>query len=510
MNGFGQIICLVMIVKNEAHVIGRCLQSVLPVIDSWLIVDTGSSDGTPEAIRQCLRGVPGEVVERPWVDFAHNRTESLELARHKADYLLMLDADEILDLPAGYTLPRLHAACYQVEIRYGGYSYYRRQLLRGDLPWRYLGVLHEYVECPAERDTEFLRGPRIVPFHDGARARDPKTYLRDAVTLERALLDEPGNSRYVFYLAQSYRDAGEDDLAIRYYSRRARMGGWDEEVWYSLYQIARLKERLGKPWPEVCESYLAAFSFRPHRAGPLYRIGKHYQAQRQHPVAHLFLSQAIQIPFPESDTLFIERPVYDYLLPAEFAAAACRVGNYQVALAVCDAVLESGRLPADRSHALLRTRRQAVEGLQGSLRGALLLLDSAPIDALRERQSFDAVSIPALRFAEPLDQDERCRVYIEAASGPEDIVILCASSEAQNANRMAEAFHDSTAMLVLCGEAIAFRAALYRRSLDVSRSGPLRQTLARAAPENQKVTLQIGSTGVLKIGTVDYPANDRH
>ena len=43
-----------MIVKNEAHVILRCLASVKPWIDSWCIVDTGSSDGTQEIIQNYL------------------------------------------------------------------------------------------------------------------------------------------------------------------------------------------------------------------------------------------------------------------------------------------------------------------------------------------------------------------------------------------------------------------------------------------------------------------------
>ena len=39
-------ICLNMIVKNEAHVIRRCLDSVRPHITHWVIVDTGSTDRT--------------------------------------------------------------------------------------------------------------------------------------------------------------------------------------------------------------------------------------------------------------------------------------------------------------------------------------------------------------------------------------------------------------------------------------------------------------------------------
>ena len=80
-------ITLCMIVKDEARVIERCLASVLPLIDYWVIVDTGSTDGTQEKIRKFFEnvGIPGELHERPWKDFGHNRSEALELARSKAD-----------------------------------------------------------------------------------------------------------------------------------------------------------------------------------------------------------------------------------------------------------------------------------------------------------------------------------------------------------------------------------------------------------------------------------------
>ena len=43
-----------------------------------------------------MRGIPGELHERPWVDFGHNRQEALLLAKGKGDYLLFLDRDERL------------------------------------------------------------------------------------------------------------------------------------------------------------------------------------------------------------------------------------------------------------------------------------------------------------------------------------------------------------------------------------------------------------------------------
>jgi glycosyltransferase involved in cell wall biosynthesis len=91
-------ICLNMIVKNEAHVIARCLASARPLVDAWCIVDTGSSDGTQDKVRELMAGVPGTLHERPWKNFGHNRSEALELARTEGcDYLLFIDADEWFD-----------------------------------------------------------------------------------------------------------------------------------------------------------------------------------------------------------------------------------------------------------------------------------------------------------------------------------------------------------------------------------------------------------------------------
>jgi glycosyltransferase involved in cell wall biosynthesis len=85
-----------MIVKNEEPVLERCLQSVRPLIDAWCIVDTGSTDGTRRVIQRVLGDLPGELHEHPWQDFAHNRTRALELARRLGDYVLVIDADEVL------------------------------------------------------------------------------------------------------------------------------------------------------------------------------------------------------------------------------------------------------------------------------------------------------------------------------------------------------------------------------------------------------------------------------
>src|SRR5579885_2975943 len=100
-------ICLNMIVKDESQVIKRCLNSIKSLIHYWVIVDTGSTDGTQEIVREFLSDIPGELHERPWVNFGYNRNEALNLARGKGDYFLFIDADDRLKFKTGFKLPIL-------------------------------------------------------------------------------------------------------------------------------------------------------------------------------------------------------------------------------------------------------------------------------------------------------------------------------------------------------------------------------------------------------------------
>lgn len=336
-----------MIVKDESRVIRRCLASVRPFITHWVIVDTGSTDGTQAIIREALSDLPGELHERPWKDFGHNRTEALELARGKADYSLIIDADEVL-LPAeGFRLPTLTADEYMTlhEVSESGTSFFLTQLVRSALPWRFVGVLHEVIRCDAPHRTEKLQGIVCKGFFDSARNVDPRAkYENDARVLEKALKDEPDNARYAFYLAQSYRDAGMLDEAISAYERRAAMGGWAEEVWYSLWQVAQLRARKSGEFARALDGFLRAYQNRPTRAEPLCELARHYRLRGEHALAHLFASRAAEIPKP-ADILFLDHTVYDWRALDELSIASYYAGDYVTSVALADRLLGGGALP---------------------------------------------------------------------------------------------------------------------------------------------------------------------
>ena len=223
-------VSLCMIVKDEAQVIERCLRSVLPFISAWTVVDTGSSDNTPEIVRSVLGHLPGELHHRPWRNFAQNRSEALQLNRGLADYHLVIDADDWLEAEFEFEMPELRADWYNLAIRLGAVRYQRPQLLCAALDWSYEGVVHEYAHCSDALSGGFLGGLNYVcSYGEGARSRNPQKYLDDAKLLEAALAEEPDHPRHVFYLAQSYRDAGYLEQAAEAYGRRIHLGGWPEE-----------------------------------------------------------------------------------------------------------------------------------------------------------------------------------------------------------------------------------------------------------------------------------------
>jgi glycosyltransferase involved in cell wall biosynthesis len=247
-------ICLTMIVRDEAHIVGEVLDATAPYIDCWVVVDTGSTDGTQDLIRSHMQrlGVPGELHERPWRDFGHNRSEALTLAQGKADYIWMMDADDtVIGAPPFRGLTA--ADCYLMEIREDtGHRLWRRQLFRDGVPWYYKGVVHEYACYDEPFTSEYLQGDyHIHGRRLGARNKDPQKYAKDAAVLLAYVSEHPDDEAAVFYLAQSYYDGKDFENARDWYARRVEMVDVAGEVFYSLLRRARSLAELRAPGTQV-------------------------------------------------------------------------------------------------------------------------------------------------------------------------------------------------------------------------------------------------------------------
>lgn len=318
-----------MIVKDEAHVIERCLNSIRPIIHGYSIVDTGSSDNTKEIIRKVLSDIPGKVHSSSWVNFGFNRSEAFEIARkdpENYEYIVTIDADEVMKFPSEFALPYLsHDSYMTLHLSRGSNEFWRNQFFKRSVPWRYEGVVHEHPACDRQTTLEKLHGPICNGMFDSARNKNTDKYLKDAELLLNSHIVNPNNERTVFYLAQSYKDAKIFDKAIEFYSKRSKMPGWDEETWYSLYQIGLIREIIGD-MDGCLLGLLRAYSFRPSRAEPLYHLARIHRSNGEFHAASMYARQASKIGLSD-DILFLDSSIYKWRILDELSLALYYTGE---------------------------------------------------------------------------------------------------------------------------------------------------------------------------------------
>ena len=355
-------ITLCMIVKNETAIIKECLESVYKHIDRYDITDTGSTDGTQELIKEFFdeKGIPGEVHQSDWKGFGDHagktgsRSESLRNCDGKAEYAWVIDADDYIHVGSnGFDWPELmDADSYVLRIQRGEFVWWRNQVFKTGIDWKYVGILHEYADCPKQpRTTIKVDGDYYIVARTEGQERNVgitpiEKYSRDAEILIEALKDEPENHRYQFYLAQSYFDSQQWDKAFEAYTKRATQGGWEEEAWYSAYRMAIVACIQQRPWPECSQLLLQAYNMRPTRAEPLWQLARIHRQERQEPrIGYLYAKTACEINYPDGDILFISNDVYDWQALDEFAACAFYAQDYIRGYNASVKLIESDKTP---------------------------------------------------------------------------------------------------------------------------------------------------------------------
>lgn len=337
-----------MIVKNEAPVIRRCLNSLQHLIDYWVIVDTGSTDGTQEIIQKYLQNIPGELHERPWLDFEHNRNEAMALAKGKGDYLLVIDADDQLVFSDSFSLPALKADLYSVLQREGVDVTFREHhiylLIRNDGCFEWKGVLHEYLSSSMPRKNAMLEGVYCLYGGDGNRSKDPSKIQKDIALLQEAIRRSPNDSRNVFYLARTYWSIGEHSSALDWFTRRVQMGGDPIEIYHSLLYIALSQKMLNKSEKTFLDSFSVAYAFRPSRLEPVYEMARYYNQSNRFLEAYALLKLVEKVPLPQ-DNLFVETWVWEWGISLQMFVAVFSMRFKKQALYVAQKLLQNPKTP---------------------------------------------------------------------------------------------------------------------------------------------------------------------
>ena len=161
-------VSLCMIVKDEAEHLARCLESVKPVVDEIIVVDTGSADHTPNIAK--AYGAKVSFIDWTW-DFAAARNHAISQA--SGAFIFILDADEMLS-PLDYKA--FKAVVREAASSTAAYSIVTRNYtpLMNPIGWvandgRYAREEAGSGWCPSEKVRLFPNDPRFrfeYPVHE--------------------------------------------------------------------------------------------------------------------------------------------------------------------------------------------------------------------------------------------------------------------------------------------------------------------------------------------------------
>lgn len=357
-----------MIVKDESEHIEECLASIAHLVDTYVICDTGSTDDTGEKIKAFFdaRGVAGEIIEHEFrtctchmepmykkyhhFHFGWNRSYALEKCVGKSDFILIMDADDVLS--GTFQIPNvLFADQYYVRMQTDFNFYFRPLLIRNDprLGWKFKDGLHEYLhsEYSDIKTIRILGDYAFVSRRLGARNKDPLKYQKDVQFLEELIRDEPSNTRYKHFHAQSLYDAGKYDEAIAAYSAYIPLEVFDEAAYVARLMIGRCHKRKTNSETAMVAAFEECFKHHPQYAEPMYELCKYFNDYNDFKRAYGYGIQAIDIPCPFSAILYLWQDVYDYKFEDEMIWCASQLGKYKEALGWSLRMLKRGKYPQE-------------------------------------------------------------------------------------------------------------------------------------------------------------------
>lgn len=361
-------ICFCAIVKNESKIIERCLESVKHLMDYWIIIDTGSTDNTQNIIKNYLKNIPGELIEKPWIDFATCRNYYVQAAAHKTDYILHQDADEIMIFDKNFNIQsfkqNLTADVYGITFHMNTVKYVRRALFKNNNTKKYVGVIHENLITHIGTETyDIIHDFYQTSPSDGNRSiitNWEEKFLKDAQIFQNAINDKKTDPniipRYKFYLANSLRDANQYEKAINAYLDYIQNYAWNQEAYMAYYHCYKLATEKCNHNPDNYIHLLhKACELIPERLESPFLLTRYYLSKNYNELAYRFAYYSL-FTQPKQlnmlNTLFYESEIYDYHMPIEYSVACYNTQRYHECLDVNIKLLDKSPPEYIKNHIL--------------------------------------------------------------------------------------------------------------------------------------------------------------
>ena len=403
------LLTLCMIVKDEAHTIARTLRSAKPYVDRWCILDTGSTDATPDIVLGEMSDTPGTLIRGGFIDFATTRNRLLSLAAESSEpgtFLLLLDADDVLEGGEALRafLEEPHCECegftcaddcpypqwatrvrsqeaFHLTMRQGSCVWPSARVVRADAVerprptectdvrnpdggcpkclwepgWRYVGAVHE-VLCHPDRPAPSITIPGVTIRHEPPAASVEKSrarWERDLALLWKDIDADPENARAWYYLGLTFMRLGRTNEAITAFGIRLKMSGYWQERYDSAYERARLcRQKGGELTLDFISGMLDAHAIDPRRAEPLVALAEHYLTRKPPGFGPAFTCALRAFDLAKrapEDALFLHADVYEWRAASVLAWAAWYLGEYEIGEHAARLALQHG--PAElREH----------------------------------------------------------------------------------------------------------------------------------------------------------------
>jgi hypothetical protein len=331
-------LCFVAIVKNGMPDVLDTLRSWKPVISSYCICDTGSSDNTMDTIREEFSGVNGYLFQEPFVTFSVSRNRVLEEAeqRFPNHYYVMMDDSCILkksDTLLAFI--KAHpASCYQLRIRNKTLSWVSTRITTKGMRYKY--NIHEVVDT---KDTPVLiPSCYVLDIENVKRSFDRLDH--DLALLDKDYNEDGDKERWLFYkglhlICHEAKDRHEEGLALL--KERAELKSSSTTGLFQSYM--RILELSKKDDSSTLSEYIKLAELFPLQREPLFYQAICYQKLQQHVNAINVLEKAIQIPIT-NQLFFID--VCESYLPQMLVRYYYELGMKSQCLQVIRSVYQYG------------------------------------------------------------------------------------------------------------------------------------------------------------------------
>ena len=329
---YDNLINMCIMVKNGGPQFEQMLINNLDIIDTWTILDTGSTDDTIENIKKILVGKKkGSLYQEPFINFRDSRNRLLELAGTKCKYNIMLDdtysVNGNLRTFLNETRGDQLSDSFSLFIKSDDIEYVSNRILKSYRNLKYIYKIHEVVQ---EEDNYVVIVPKndsfIIDYRcDYMENRTNSRNESDLKILYEELEESPDDPRVFFYLAKTYNNMKNYEKCYEYLLKRidCKKEGFKLELVDATFEAARLANfQLNKTWSECEKLYLKAYDLEPKKPESLYFIGVHYYLENNFDIAFNYLKKAFEIGYP-ADYQFNVKPIISFRYIPKFLTLLC-------------------------------------------------------------------------------------------------------------------------------------------------------------------------------------------